>query len=170
MQTARATVVGLAVVLTLSWSPGAGAHSTLIGGCPGPGDIVNELTTIELLFGSEIVDDGLAKLELTGDNGRVDLDVGPTTFADELTLTADVLADLDPGRYIVRYMVTSIDGDLNDGGFEFTLDPDADQDAAGCAETADGGSGVGGLVLLGVGVVAVVALGLLLRTPRRARS
>ncbi len=168
MRARLAAAVAPAITALLVGST-AGAHSTLVSSCPGETDVVNQLDRIELTFGSDIVDDGQALVALAGDEGRTDIEIGPATFVDERTLAATVPPALEPGRYIIRYMVTSIDGDLSDGGFEFTFDPDAAQDAPGCGEVDGDGGGATGWVLLGVGVVAVTGIGLLLR-PRRSTA
>lgn len=169
MTALRAVLAGIFVAALLP-TGAVSAHSSLVSSCPGRGDVVNQLDRIELTFGGAIVEDDATLVALAAVGGTADVEIGPVTFVDDRTLEATVPAGLEPGRYIVRYMVTSIDGDLNDGGFEFTFDPEADQDAPGCEDDREGdGGGSGGWLLLGVGAAAMLGLVFLLR-PRRSGS
>ena len=145
----------LAVVLvglsTLTGSV-ATAHSTLIAAIPEPSASVSELTVIELEFGSPLIDDGKATLALATIREGRDLPIGEVEFVSEFVIRALVDDPPPPGDYVVRYQVTSEDGDLNDGGYTFTL-------------LGSRGSGVT-WILLGIGIVALGAVGFLLR-PRR---
>ena len=154
------------LVATLVAPSGAGAHSTLIRACPGPGDVLNEVSQLVLDFRSPLIDDEIANVDLLRSADEFEPRVGPPVFSEDLlTVTVDVPDELEPGRYILRYRVTSADGDENDGGFEFTIDPDADPESDTCEIIEDSG-GAGGFVLLGAGVVAVGALFWFLR-PRK---
>ncbi|MGI9621696.1 MAG: copper resistance CopC family protein [Acidimicrobiales bacterium] len=162
-----ALIVGSLVMLAAP----AGAHSTLVSACPGPGDVLNEVTTLELEFASPLIDDEVARLDLLADGGQTEVRVGPVVFSEDLlTISTEVLEDLEPGQHIVRYLVTSADGDENDGGFEFTLDPDASPNSDTCADLDDGGGGAGGWIILVVGVVGVGALVFFLRPKRSPKS
>lgn len=168
MRPLRYLVLVVSVLIgVLVWAPGAGAHSTLIRACPGPGDVLDDVAVLELEFRTPLIDDGNARVDLIrSDDETVRPAVGPAVFSEDLlTVTVNVLDELEPGRYILRFQVTSADGDLNDDGHDFTVDPDAASDSDTC-EIADDGGGAGGFVLLGVGVVAVGALLWFLR-PRK---
>ncbi|MEM7285112.1 MAG: copper resistance protein CopC [Actinomycetota bacterium] len=150
--------------------PSAGAHSTLIRGCPGPGDVLNEVDRLVLDFRSPLIDDEIAKVDILRSSDEFEPRVGPPVFSEDLlTVAVDVIDDLEPGAYVLRYRVTSADGDENDGGFEFTIDPDADPDSETC-EIIEENSGAGGFILLGVGVVAIGALFWFLRPRKTAES
>lgn len=167
MRKLAACLVVLVAFAVLPVAP-AGAHATLLAPCPAPGDVIPDLQEIELVFRSELIDDGIGDIQLTAVDGEVPIDLGPTVFSEDLlTMSADVLVDeLAPGRYLVFYAVTSADGDLNEFGFEFTIDPDAEIDSGTC-EFDNGGAA--GWILLGSGVVAVGALVFFLR-PRKSRE
>lgn len=165
-----AVLVASIVIAGLVWAPGAPAHSTLIRACPGTGDVLGDVEVLELEFGTPLLADGDVRIDLIrADDETVAPAVGPPVFSDDQrTVTVDVVDELTPGNYILRYQVTSADGDLNDGGHAFTVDPDATPESDGC-DLDGGGGGSGGLILLGVGVVAVGALAWFLR-PRRNAS
>ena len=125
-------------------TPAAGAHSTLIRACPGPGDVLNEVPELELEFSTPLVDDDIARVDILESATERVLDVGPPVFSEDLLfVTVAVEEELQPGRHIVRYRVTSADGDENDGGFEFTYDPEASPDSRTCELIDDGGGGGG---------------------------
>lgn len=130
--------------------------------------MLNEVDVLELEFRTPLIDDGEAEVDLLRSSDEYEPAVGPVVFTDDLLIvTIDVLEELDPGRYVLRYRLTSGDGDENDGGHEFTIDPDASPDSDTCEVESSGGSG--GLVLLGVGVVAVGGLFWFLR-PRKGAA
>ncbi len=160
-------VVVTAVAAGLAAAPPAGAHSTLIRACPGPGDVLNEVEILELEFTTPLIDDDIGRVDLLESSTERLVAVGPPVFSEDLLfVTVTVDEELNPGPHIVRYRVTSADGDENDGGFEFSYDPDAEPDSDTC-EIIEQSNRAGGLVLLGVGVVAVGALLFFLR-PRKA--
>lgn len=156
----------------------AAAHVALVDACPFGGDVVAEVDAIELTFGGPLIADSdpPPEISVVGDLGRTDIAVGPVEFVSGTEIRAELPGALEPGLYIVRYRVVSADGDNNTGGFEFTLDPQAgeavvcgDGDAsAGRDANSDSGVGTAAWVLLAVGAVAVVAVGVLLRSGRGA--
>ena len=163
------SLVVAAVIASTLWVPSVGAHSSLIRACPGPGDVLNRVDQLVLDFSTPLIDDEIARVDLLRSDDETEPAVGPPIFSEDLlNITVDVLDELEPGRHILRYRVTSADGDENDGGFEFTIDPDADEDSDTCELIEDGG-GAGGFVLLGVGVVAVGALLWFLRPRKKAQ-
>lgn len=136
-----------------------GAHTTLIEACPDRGEVVSEIDRIEMVFGSPLIatPEQPPLISLSSGDGETSIEIGPTQKLGDFTLIADLPADLAPGRYIARYLVLSIDGDLNDGGYQFIFDPDA-ATATNCGLEIDDGSTSGGFILLGVGGVAVLGL------------
>lgn len=173
----RAAAVAIAVALwVVAPTTPAAAHVSLVDACPFGGDVVAELDAIELTFGGPLIADSdpAPEITLVGDLGRTDIELGPVELVGDTGLSAEVPGALEPGLYIVRYRVVSADGDNNTGGFEFTLDPQADDAvvcddldaAAGSEASSGGGGGTAALALLAVGGVAVVAVVVLLR-PRR---
>lgn len=145
----------------------ATAHSTLIASCPGAGEVVSELTDIDLTFGSPLdaTEEQPPMISLSTADGVTDLDIGPTAQTDVAKLSASVpTPPSERGVYIVKYQVLSFDGDLNDGGYQFTFDPDASS-ATNCetGDDGDGGSGAGGWILLGGGAAALLVVAYLLR-------
>lgn len=162
----RAAIVVLAAVAWLmTMAAPADAHSTLLRACPGPGDTVHTVDEIRLDFARPVLDDGVANIDLLADNGQTALELGPATFSDDgLTLTASGPGELAAGSYIIRYQATSDDGDLTDGGHQFTVDPDASVQSETCQHD-DGGSGTtaAGWVLLGLGAAAMAVVFFFLR-------
>lgn len=162
-------LVTASIVAASVWVPAAAAHSTLIRACPGSGDVLNDVDVLELEFRTPLIDDGEGNVDLLRSSDEYEPAVGPVVFTDDLLIvTVDVLEDLEPGRYVLRYQLTSGDGDDNDGGHGFTIDPDADPESDTCEIIEDSG-GAGGFVLLGAGVVAVGGLFWFLR-PRKGAA
>lgn len=135
----------------------ASAHSTLIDATPGQGERVASLDEIVLRFGDPIIDDGASLLALQTPDGT-DIAIGPAEHLDAFTLRATVPHSPEPGSYVLRYQVRSYDGDLNDGGHLFDLDPDAAADASAP------------YVLLGIGGASAIAMVALLRPRRHERD
>lgn len=131
---------------------GAGAHSTLLTALPEPASSVSELDVIELEFESALVDDGQARIALATIREGRDLPLGDTEFVSDYIIRAEVNELPPAGDYVIRYQVTSADGDLNDGGYSFTVLPEK--------------GGAATWLLLGGGLAAVGVLAVLLR-PRR---
>ena len=163
-------------VFVVAATTSAAAHVSLVNSCPFGGDVVAEVEAIELTFGGPLIADSdpAPEITLVGDLGRTDIELGPLEFVGDTGLRAEVPGAVEPGLYIVRYRVISADGDNNTGGFEFTLDPQADDAvvcgdldaAAGGEASPDGGGGTAAFALLALGGGAIVAVVVLLR-PRR---
>lgn len=157
----RWTLIVTAAIVAVSAAP-AWAHSDLSTSCPGRGDILNDVSTIELSFESEVVDNSASTINMAGNSGLDDLEVGPVRFIDALTVQATVLEPVPAGVYIVRYRIGSIDGDEQDGGFEFTVDPDGSARSAFCeGVTRPSSGGISPAVVVGVSLVIGMVLGLL---------
>ena len=108
-------------ILTLWGTSSANAHTTLLDATPEPASTVSELDEIELKFESEMVNDGNAKIYLATIREGKDIPIGETIFVSEFIIKAEVPSPPPPGQYVIRYMVTSLDGDINDGGYAFEL-------------------------------------------------
>ena len=102
------------------------------------------LQEIELTFASGLINDGKAKITLTTIRDGKEIPIGETIFVSDFILRADVPTDLKPGQYIVRYRVTSLDGDLNDGGYMFELVASKGNDAI--------------WIVLGIGIFTIAAV------------
>jgi methionine-rich copper-binding protein CopC len=131
------------------------AHTALIESSPEAGKSTPELLEIELTFATQLVDDGNAKIRLATIREGIDMPIGETTFISDYIIRANIPTVPDPGQYVVRYHVTSLDGDLNDGGYAFEL-------------LAPKGTSVT-WVLLGIGV-GLLALVMFLLRPKAERD
>jgi len=125
------------------------AHTSLMSSSPEREERVSDLQEIELTFSSGLIDDGNAKITLSTIREGKEIPIGETTFVSEFIIRADVSMDLEPGQYVVRYHVTALDGDLNDGGYAFELLPSKGNDVI--------------WILLGAGLVAIASVMFLLR-------
>ena len=125
------------------------AHTTLLDSTPERASKVTDLDEIKLIFASELINDGKAKIYLATIREGKDIPISETVFVSDFVIKAEVPELPEPGQYVVRYMVTSLDGDLNDGGYAFErLEPK--------------GNNVRWR-LLGIGVVALMGVAYLLR-------
>ena len=125
------------------------AHTTLLDSTPERASKVTDLDEIKLIFASELINDGKAKIYLATIREGKDIPISETGFVSDFVIKAEVPELPEPGQYVVRYMVTSLDGDLNDGGYAFEL-------------LEPKGNNVTWL-LLGIGVVALMGVAYLLR-------
>ena len=50
-----------------------------------------------------------------------DIPIGETVFESSTVITASIFQTPKPGQYVIRYVVTAQDGDMNDGGYAFEL-------------------------------------------------
>ena len=115
----------IACWLTVTATP-AGAHAEIIASAPDANAVVSDLSEIAGQF--ILVEE--ATLTLFDPNGE---EVPPTseTVMDQLTARRTFQPPELPGRYEVRWQALGIDGDLADGRFFVTLDPDADDGTTG---------------------------------------
>ncbi len=125
------------------------AHTTLLDSTPEPASKVTDLDEIKLIFASELIKDGKAKIYLATIREGKDIPISETVFVSDFVIKAEVPELPEPGQYVIRYMVTSLDGDLNDGGYAFEL-------------LESKGNNVTWL-LLGIGVGALMGVAYLLR-------
>jgi len=183
---ATVPTVGLALAgLVLAAGP-ASAHGDLAAGSPGPGDAVPAGTDLLRLDFDGLADDGRAFVALLDDEGRP-VAVGDATVLDDRTACATT-APLEPGVYDVEYLLDADDGHTFDGRYSFealadsTSQPTDDPAPGPCAEAdlapateartlADfGSSGLPTWVPVGLGVLAVGAVGLVVARVRRDRG
>ncbi len=160
-------VMTLLAATTIPAQP-AQAHGGFVTACPAPGEVMSVLGTIELEFADPIDEaaDPAPALALASNNGRTDLDIGPTTVKDSVSMVATIGVEPEPGVYTVRYLARSVDGTLVDGGFRFTYDPEAQQ-PTNCLVEAESASGSAGLWLAVASTLLVLlGVGLWLRTRR----
>jgi methionine-rich copper-binding protein CopC len=159
----RVGAAGLgAIVLVLLAVQPAGSHSELGGARPGVGqEVGGTIDRIELEFRSPIEDAEIRVFEPDGTEIT-----GPGhTEVDGAVATQEIETITETGQHQVTYTVLSVDGDLQDGAYVFTYDPEADP-----LPSEDVG---GSTVLLWVFVVvsiSVLAFGYtrLRRDPKRA--
>ena len=95
------------------------AHSTLIDSTPQPAEMVTSLPEIKLTFSSPLIKDERAKISLATVREGKDIPIGETIFESDTVIYAKVPDPPKPGQYVIRYVVTAADGDLNDGGYAF---------------------------------------------------
>ena len=107
----------------LSTSPQAAAHTTVDkeNSTPQPAAVLTDLNEIRLVFKSPLIDDGKAKISLATVREGQDIPIGETVFESPTVITASILQTPKPGQYVIRYVVTAEDGDMNDGGYAFEL-------------------------------------------------
>ena len=107
----------------LGISPQAAAHTTVDkeNSTPQPAAVLTELDEIRLVFKSPLIDDGKAKISLATVREGQDIPIGETVFESSTVITASILQTPKPGQYVIRYVVTAQDGDMNDGGYAFEL-------------------------------------------------
>ena len=133
------------------------AHTELTESSPERSGRVSNLTEIELTFSSELLDDGNARILLTTIRDGKEVPIGDTLFVSEYTIRADVPTQPAPEQYVVRYRVTALDGDVNDGGYSFELLAPKGSDAT--------------WMLLGVGLVFIaLVMFLLWKKPRQDKT
>ncbi len=162
-------LMALVAATTIPTQP-AQAHGGFVKACPAPGEVMSVLGTIELEFADPIDEaaDPAPALALASNNGRTDLEIGPTVVEGSVSMVATIGVEPEAGVYTVRYLGRSADGTLVDGGYRFTYDPEAQQ-PTNCLVEADPASGGAGLALA-VGTTLLVMLGIALwiRTRRPA--
>lgn len=118
-----ALALALITAALLSSSSQAAAHTTVDkeNSTPQPAEIVTDLKEIRLVFKSPLINDGKAKISLATVREGQDIPIGETTFESPTVISADILQTPKPGQYVIRYVVTADDGDMNDGGYAFEL-------------------------------------------------
>ena len=107
----------------LSSSTKALAHTTVDkeNSTPQPAAVITALDEIRLVFKSPLINDGKAKISLATVREGQDIPIGETVFESPTVITASILKTPKPGQYVIRYIVTAQDGDMNDGGYAFEL-------------------------------------------------
>ena len=107
----------------LSSSTQAVAHTTVDkeNSTPQPAAVITALDEIRLVFKSPLINDGKAKISLATVREGQDIPIGETVFESPTVITASILQTPKPGQYVIRYVVTAQDGDMNDGGYAFEL-------------------------------------------------
>lgn len=122
----------LFVLCTPAW-----AHARLLESSPGEGETLpSPPERVELRF-SEEVDASFDPVEVfDGAGGRVDRQ-NTTVDPDDPEVLLAPLRDLEKGTYTVNYRVTSLDGHVVDGTYEFTVrSAKDDQSSQPSAESA----------------------------------
>lgn len=181
------------LVLVLLTAQTAAAHEELVSAEPAPGSTVESSPTeVVLRFSAEVVPaaDGVSVVGTDGERA----DDGEITRRDPSTVVVGLRPDLPPGRYAVEWRVLAGDGDVQEGGHEFTIggDPTAATQAATSTtsttaaaeddgddapdlaaddeddEDDDDGGGTALLLVVGLVLLVVLAAGLVLRRRRRA--
>lgn len=164
-----AAVLGLSAIVLGLWSAPALAHARLVESTPAAGaDPAESPEQVRLRF-SEPVEAEFGPLEVYDAGGeRVDADDARVT-PDDARVVLATLEELPEGSYTVEWRVTSIDGHVVDGTYEFavgapeTAGESGGEEAAarpsGEKETRQGaGLSAGRLAILGFVFVSMAAL------------
>ncbi len=117
-------IVALAVLsgLALAIAPAANAHTSLISETPADGDVLTELTDVQLEFSEELLDIGNSVTLTDSDGVTVDLVIDLSV---PRILTAPLPADLAAGDYDVDWRVVANDGHPLEDTISFTFAPDS---------------------------------------------
>jgi methionine-rich copper-binding protein CopC len=154
------------------WCAPAGAHAELIVTEPEDGAVLTEVPEqVRLRFDEPVVAE-FDPLEVRDQQGnRADEGNARVDPEDARVLVADLKA-LPVGTYAVEWRITSVDGHVIEGAFDFNvtasdvseLPDDAGGEAEGAGESGSGLIRVALICLLGLSIVA--ALGVILRRRR----
>lgn len=155
-RTAKLALLFLLVAVAIQIQP-AWAHGGPVGACPAPFDVVSQLENIEITFSEPIDETGARTISLFADEGRSEIELGPTTLDDPTTLVAAIPPSLEPGIYRIRFDAFALDGESYDGGYPFTYDPTAEE-SRNCAEQ-NGGTSVITWLIGGTCVLLLAWLG-----------
>ena len=154
----RLVTLAVTVLGVLGAAPPASAHSALEDSSPEAGATVSALDEIVLEFAEPLQADAEHEVVLSTIDDRF-VDTGPVRV-DGGTIRVDVGGMPETGEYLLLYTVTTGDGDgAQDGGFIFAYD--------GPVSAGFPWGVVGGVVLIGLGVVAL-AVRTRSRRPSRA--
>ena len=177
---ALATALALSAAWFFSRCAPALAHAQLVESGPSAGDVLAEGPERVRLRFNEPVDAPFDPLKVYDSRGeRVDADDAHPDPEDARAVEAGLEEGLAGGTYTVEYRVTSIDGHVVEGAYDFAIDADRRGDP-GDAASADGGAATEGpeakeeaeadppvhylhLVTLGIGAVVFLAFALLRR-------
>jgi methionine-rich copper-binding protein CopC len=115
-------VAGAALLVLLAVQP-AGSHTELSEGRPGAGqEVGGTIDKVELEFRSPIEDAEIRVFEPDGTEIT-----GPDhTEVDGAVATQEIETITETGQHQITYTVLSVDGDLQNGAYVFTYDPEAD--------------------------------------------
>jgi copper resistance protein C len=109
------------VLLTLLWCVPALAHANLVGSSPSVGSKLSASPPQVRLRFSEPVDAEFSPLEVRDEDGeRVDEDDARIDPEDARVVVAN-LEELPKGSYLVEWRVTSLDGHVVEGRYEFAV-------------------------------------------------
>ncbi len=177
---AGAALVALALVLLVLVPAPALAHGDLVEGFPGPGDDVAVGTDVLRLQFTDLDPEGRPMVAVTDAAGDP-VAVGEASLGAPDTICARS-APLPAGVTTIDYSVLSDDGDRQEGSYTFEVSAEgaatepgvchpADLAAPGEARTIDemGSATVPVWVLYGLGVLAVLAMGLVVLRVRSDR-
>jgi methionine-rich copper-binding protein CopC len=163
--------VGLVGVVALSAAATepASAHADLIAACPGIGEVMSEVTQIELGFSGPMLvrSDTPASIIVRDADGGVLAEIAPILASPTVVRAAS--PSLVRGSYEISYEVFSFDGDLNTGSYRFEVA--AEELATDCAADAQAEPAsrapwaLIGLATATISVVAVLGWLLIRRRP-----
>lgn len=152
------------------WCAHALAHAELLQAEPTDGEALQQAPERVRLRFSEPVEAEFSPLKVYDQQGsRVDEDNARVDPDDARALMVD-LEELPEGSYTVEWRVTSVDGHIIDGTYQFTVAAQAGEadvvekpDPAPREDTEGGSSHIIHLAVLGLGALVVLALALLRR-------
>ena len=129
---ALVTCIGL--VLALLAAP-ASAHTELVGGSPGPGEVLQTpVTQVELTFASDLLEEG-SQILVRDPKG---LERARATAVSGASASVAVKPLRAAGRYTVAYRAVAVDGHPITGSYRFTVSPAAASAAANLTDTGAG--------------------------------
>ena len=138
-------VTGAAVVLG---APPASAHTDLLGGTPGPGDVVGKrVSDLTLSFADPLLGDG-AQIKVNDAGGR---EVAGALSVSGAQARLSLQGPARPGSYRVVYRVVAVDGHPITGSYGFRVAPGAAAvsgaaTVVGTGSSADSTAEVGGVI------------------------
>jgi methionine-rich copper-binding protein CopC len=129
------TCIGFA--LTLLAGP-VSAHTELVGGSPGPGDVLRTpVTELTLTFASDLLAEG-SQILVRDSNG---VDRARGTAVSGASMRVGVKPLRSAGRYTVAYRAVAVDGHPITGSYRFTVSRAAAEAAADLPDAAAGPEG-----------------------------
>ena len=131
---ALVTCIGLALALLAA---PASAHTELVGGSPGPGEVLQTpVTQVELTFASDLLEEG-SQILVRDPKG---LERARATAVSGASASVSVKPLRSAGRYTVAYRAVAVDGHPITGSYRFTVSKAA---ASAAANLTDPGPDTG---------------------------
>jgi copper resistance protein C len=134
----------LSAALVILWCPTAMAHARLTGSDPAADATLNEAPAQVRLRFNEPVEAEFSPVGVYNAGGdRVDEDDARVDPDDARVVLVSLRRDLPDGPYSVEWRVTSIDGHVIEGTYEFAVGDAGARETSGATRTDAGDNGVG---------------------------